>query len=64
MVIYVRHVFNRHVARTRSRYPGHRSGEYSIDREALPDRIVFAKLPRSGRQNKVDKNALRQLQKK
>jgi len=40
------------------------SGEYSIDREALPDRIVFAKLPRSGRQNKVDKNALRQLFKK
>ncbi|MEO6038582.1 MAG: class I adenylate-forming enzyme family protein [Saprospiraceae bacterium] len=36
------------------------SGTYSIDREALPDRIIFAKLPRSGRQNKVDKGALRE----
>ncbi len=35
-------------------------GEYSIDREALPDRIFFEKLPRSGRQSKVDKNALRE----
>lgn len=34
-------------------------GEYSIDREALPDLIFFEKLPRAGRQNKVDKNALR-----
>lgn len=34
-------------------------GEYSIDREALPDAIVFQKLPRAGRQNKVDKAALR-----
>jgi len=34
-------------------------GEYSIDREALPDLIIFEKLPRSGRQSKVDKNALR-----
>lgn len=36
------------------------TGEYSIDREALPDRILFTQLPRSGRQNKVDKAALRQ----
>ncbi len=36
-------------------------GTYSIDREALPDVIVFAKLPRAGRQSKVDKNALRRL---
>ena len=35
-------------------------GEYSIDREALPDLIFFEKLPRSGRQSKVDKNALRE----
>ncbi|MFN0033563.1 MAG: class I adenylate-forming enzyme family protein [Saprospiraceae bacterium] len=35
-------------------------GEFSIDREALPDLIFFEKLPRAGRQNKVDKNALRE----
>ncbi len=34
-------------------------GTYSIDREALPDLIIFSKLPRAGRQNKVDKAALR-----
>lgn len=34
-------------------------GPYSIDREALPDRIVFRTLPRKGRQNKVDKEMLR-----
>ena len=34
-------------------------GAYSIDQEALPDLIFFEKLPRSGRQSKVDKNALR-----
>lgn len=36
-----------------------RSGKFSIDREALPDRIVFMKLPRSGRQNKVNRHLLR-----
>jgi hypothetical protein len=36
-----------------------RSGQFSIDREALPDRIVFMKLPRSGRQNKVNRQLLR-----
>lgn len=36
-------------------------GPYSIDREAWPDRIVFATLPRKGRQSKVDKQALRAL---
>ena len=35
------------------------TGEYSIDQEAMPDLIIFEKLPRAGRQNKVDKNALR-----
>lgn len=34
-------------------------GEYSIDKEALPDYIVFCKIPRSGRQSKIDKDALR-----
>lgn len=34
-------------------------GAFSIDQEALPDYIFFEKLPRSGRQNKVDKVALR-----
>ncbi len=34
-------------------------GPYSIDREALPDLIVFGKLPRAGRQSKVDKQELR-----
>lgn len=36
-----------------------RYGQYSIDQEALPDHIHFRKLPRSGRQNKVDRQALR-----
>lgn len=37
------------------------SGPFSIDREALPDHIFFKKLPRSGRQNKVDKATLRRV---
>lgn len=37
------------------------TGPYSIDRAALPDYIFFEKLPRSGRQNKVDKSALRDV---
>jgi acyl-CoA synthetase (AMP-forming)/AMP-acid ligase II len=36
-----------------------RHGQFSIDAEALPDRIVFMPLPRSGRQQKVDRRALR-----
>ena len=35
------------------------SGKYSIDKEALPDKIVFRKIPVSGRQNKVDRKVLR-----
>ena len=35
-------------------------GPYSIDQEALPDRIIFRTLPRKGRQNKVDKKALKE----
>ena len=35
------------------------SGPYSIDKEALPDEIRFQKLPRLGRQNKVDRNKMR-----
>lgn len=34
-------------------------GQYAIDADALPDEIIFRKLPRSGRQHKVDKNELR-----
>jgi acyl-CoA synthetase (AMP-forming)/AMP-acid ligase II len=36
-------------------------GKFSIDREALPDKIVFTKIPRSGRQDKVDRKALKAL---
>lgn len=36
-------------------------GPYSIDQEALPDRIVFVMLPRKGRQRKVDKEALKEV---
>ena len=35
------------------------SGKYSIDKEALPDKILFKKIPVSGRQNKVDRKMLR-----
>lgn len=35
------------------------TGKYSIDREALPDKILFRKIPHSGRQNKIDRKALR-----
>jgi acyl-CoA synthetase (AMP-forming)/AMP-acid ligase II len=34
------------------------SGQYSIDSQALPDRILFMRIPHSGRQNKVDRKAL------
>ncbi len=33
------------------------NGEYRIDREALPDEILFAKIPRKGRQQKIDRKA-------
>ncbi len=36
-------------------------GEFSIDQNAFPDEIVFMKLPRSGRQHKVDKNKIRNI---
>ena len=35
-----------------------KTGIHSIDKEALPDRIIFMKLPRSGRQNKVNRKEL------
>jgi len=35
------------------------TSQYSIDREALPDRIIFRKIPLSGRQNKVDRKKLK-----
>lgn len=36
-------------------------GEFSIDREALPDFIKFMPIPRKGRQHKIDKEKLRTL---
>lgn len=36
-------------------------GEFSIDKEAWPDAIIFMTLPRFGRQNKVDKKKLRAI---
>ncbi|MEL6925460.1 MAG: class I adenylate-forming enzyme family protein, partial [Bacteroidota bacterium] len=33
-------------------------GPHSIDREALPDHIIFRRLPRKGRQQKVDRQLL------
>jgi acyl-CoA synthetase (AMP-forming)/AMP-acid ligase II len=36
-------------------------GKYSIDKEAIPDEIIFMKLLRFGRQNKVDKKAIRAI---
>lgn len=38
-----------------------KSGVYSIDTQALPDRVVVMKLPRSGRQFKIDKKRLRDI---
>lgn len=37
------------------------TGKFSIDKEALPDRIIFTKIPRSGRQDKTDRKALRKM---
>ncbi len=36
------------------------SGKYSIDKEAMPDKIIFMKIPLSGRQNKVDRKKIRE----
>ena len=36
-------------------------GQYAIDKEALPDEIVFQKLPRKGRQDKIDRKAIVEL---
>ncbi|OHA62721.1 MAG: hypothetical protein A2748_02305 [Candidatus Wildermuthbacteria bacterium RIFCSPHIGHO2_01_FULL_45_20] len=41
-----------------------RSGTYSIDIHALPDEISIMKLPRFGRQSKIDKKKLQELFKK
>ena len=38
-----------------------KTGIYSIDNEAMPDDILFMKLPRNGRQHKVNKSAIRDL---
>lgn len=35
-------------------------GEYSIDKQALPDFIFKMKIPRKGRQDKIDRNAILQ----
>lgn len=35
------------------------SGMYSIDKEAIPDKIIFQKLLRLGRQNKIDRKKIR-----
>jgi acyl-CoA synthetase (AMP-forming)/AMP-acid ligase II len=37
------------------------SGKYSIDKEALPDKIIFMKIPLSGRQNKIDRKKIREM---
>lgn len=36
-------------------------GKYSIDKQAIPDHVIFKAIPRSGRQSKIDKNKLRSL---
>ena len=35
-------------------------GKHSIDKEARPDRIVFKRLPRKGRQQKIDRNQIKE----
>lgn len=37
------------------------NGKYKIDKEALPDEILFTKIPRKGRQQKIDRIAIREL---
>jgi len=40
-----------------------KSGQFSIDNEAMPDEIVFMEIPRKGRQKKIDrKRILEQIQ--
>lgn len=41
-----------------------KAGIHTIDKEALPDKIIFMKLPRSGRQNKVNRKELSEHVKK
>lgn len=36
-------------------------GIYAIDRQALPDYVIIRKLPRGGRQNKINKKELRRM---
>lgn len=40
-------------------YSAIKNGKYSIDAEALPDEIIFRNIPRKGRQNKIDRERLR-----
>lgn len=37
-----------------------KTGPFSIDKQALPDEVIFMSIPHSGRQNKVDKKQLRE----
>lgn len=37
------------------------TGAFSIDKEAWPDEIIFMKIPRKGRQSKIDRVAIRSL---
>ncbi|HSI77173.1 MAG TPA: class I adenylate-forming enzyme family protein [Lunatimonas sp.] len=37
------------------------SGKYSIDSQAIPDKIVFMKIPHSGRHNKVNRKLLKNI---
>ncbi len=40
------------------------SGKYSIDKEAIPDDIIFTSIPHAGRQSKADRaSAVKQIQK-
>jgi acyl-CoA synthetase (AMP-forming)/AMP-acid ligase II len=41
-----------------------KTGKYSIDMEAIPDEVLFMKLPRNGRQHKVNKQEIRDFIKK
>ncbi|AHM59463.1 hypothetical protein D770_06000 [Flammeovirgaceae bacterium 311] len=36
-------------------------GSCQIEKEALPDRMIFMQIPRKGRQNMIDRGAIAQL---
>jgi len=38
-----------------------RYSDFSIDKFAIPNKIIFCKIPRIGRQEKIDKNKLREI---